>query len=124
MTHTLSVKQAIWRGLLVVNGPVMVLIVGPLAGFSYLVDRHVVSRDYNWVGLPVFIAGLVLAWLRWSFSVPRWRIWAFERVRDIPALKREAVAVGLTWPDAHFFERTEIKSKALAERQRELDPPE
>jgi hypothetical protein len=123
MNNTLSVKQAIRRGLLVVNGPVLVLLLGPLAVFAYLVDRRVVSRDFNWVGLLVFVAGFVLAWLWWSLSVARWRVWAYERVDDIHALKEQAVAVGLTWPDGHVFERTEFKSKALAERQRELDPP-
>lgn len=119
-----TVKQAIRRGLLVVNGPVLLLLVGPLSVFAWLIEHRIVSRDYNWVGLPVFIAGFVLAWLWWSFSVPRWRIWAYERVDDIRTLKEEAVAIGLTWPDGHSFGRTEIKSRAQAQREREFDPPE
>ncbi|MCF6292889.1 MAG: hypothetical protein L3J04_05785 [Robiginitomaculum sp.] len=35
-------------------------------------------------------------------------------------LKVKAVEVGLTWPDGHFFERTEIKSKAHKRAEQEL----
>jgi hypothetical protein len=78
--------------------------------------------DYNWVGLLVFVGGFIMAWSWWSFSVPRWRVWAYERVSDIPRLKETAVAVGLTWPDGHRFERTELKSEALRVREESLDP--
>lgn len=66
-------------------------------------------------------AGFVIAWLWWSVMVPRWRLWAYERVDDIAELKRAAVAVGLIWPDGWILERTEIKSKAHAARERELE---
>ena len=117
----MSVSKAIWIGLLVVNGPVLIFLVGPLLLFSVIVDRGMVSRDFNWVGLVVFIGGFVLAWLWWSLSVPKWRLWAYQRVVDIPALKRQAVDVGLTWPDNHVFGRTEIKSSAHEKLERELD---
>jgi hypothetical protein len=122
MKGTVSVSQAIRRGLLVVNGPVFALLVGPLALFAALVEWRFISKQFNWVGLPVFLASFILAWLWWSFSVPRWRLWAFERVEDIATLKHRAVAVGLTWPDGHAFERTEFKPSAHAARERQLDP--
>src|SRR5262245_40280582 len=106
MKGSLSVKQAIRWGLLVVNGPVLTLLLGPLGVFALLIDQRVFSREYNWIGLPVFVAGFVLAWLWWSVSVPRWRIWAYERVEDVQGLKEQAVAVGLTWPDGHALGRT------------------
>lgn len=124
MKGSVSVKQAIWRGLLIVNGPVFVLLVGPLGIFSLLIKFEAISRTYNWVGVAVFPASFVLAWLWWSFSVPRWRLWAYERVEDIANLKEQAVAVGLTWPQGHAFGRTELKSKAQRARERDLDPPE
>lgn len=125
MKTTLTVKQAIRRGLLVVNGPVLLLLVGPGALFAVLIEHHWLPRRYNALGLLLFIAGFVLAWLWWSFAVPRWRLWAYQRVgaEQIPALKAEAVAVGLTWPAGHRFERTEIKSSRQRRRERELDPP-
>jgi hypothetical protein len=123
MKGSLSVKQAIRRGLLVVNGPVLVLLLGPLGVFALLIDHRVLSRQYNWIGLPVLLAGFVLAWLWWSLSVPRWRIWAYERVENVEDLKEQAVAVGLTWPEGHLLGRTEIKSAEQAQRERELDPP-
>jgi len=124
MRGSVTIGKAIWRGLLLVNGPVFVLLVGPLATFALLVETGVVARDYNWIGIALFPAGFVLAWLWWSFAVPRWRLWAYERVADIGELKRQAVAVGLTWPDGHVFGKTEIRSKAQQARERELDPPE
>jgi hypothetical protein len=123
MRDFVSVKQAVRRGLLIVNGPVLLFLLGPVAVFAYLVHHKVISQKYNWLALLFFAAGFVLAWLWWSLSVARWRVWAYERVEDIPALKKQAIAAGLTWPDGHVFEKTEFKSKGLAKRQRELDPP-
>lgn len=62
--------------------------------------------------------GIVCAWTWWSFNVPRWRVWAYRRVDDITALKRTAISVGLIWPAGSWFEKTEIRSRAL---QAELD---
>lgn len=124
MKGSISVSKAIWCGLLLVNGPVFVLLVGPLAMFALLVESGTIARDYNWVGIALFPASFGLAWLWWSFAVPRWRLWAYERVADISALKQDAVVVGLTWPEGHVFGKTEIKSKAQQVRERELDPLE
>ena len=66
-------------------------------------------------------AGWLLAWVWWSLAVPKWRLWAYERVADIAELKARAVTAGLTWPDGNIFTRTEIKSRAHAQRERELE---
>jgi hypothetical protein len=113
----ISVGRAIYTGSLVVNGPVFALLFGPLFVFSQLK----IDRSYNWIGAVVFGVGFVLAWLWWAISVPRWRIWAYSSVENVPLLKRRAVEVGLTWPDGHFFSRTEIKSQAMHKRERELE---
>jgi hypothetical protein len=118
---TVTVAQAIRRGTLVVNGPVFALLVGPLAVFALLVHWRIVAREDGWMVMPLFGAGFVLAWLWWAYAVPRWRLWAYERVTDIAGLKAQAVAAGLTWPDDHVFGRTELKSRARAARERELD---
>ena len=122
---SISVGRAIARGLLYVNGPVVLLIFGP-SGICFL--EHVrlaaiLGSDLKAIVLvgTVFLGGVVAAWLWWSYAVPRWRIWAYERVDDLPNLKRRAVEVGLTWPDGHFFEKTEFKSRSQIQRQQELE---
>ena len=120
-----SVDAAIRRGLLYVNGPVALLLFVPMLLSLALFDRMTRafgSDTYAFIAFCIaFLVGFVLAWLWWSYSVPRWRLWAYERVRDIPALKVRAVQVGLTWPDGHVFERTEFKSATTAKRQQELE---
>jgi hypothetical protein len=56
------------------------------------------------------IGGWVAAWTWWSWSVPQWRIWALRNCVDWPALRKQAVAGGLIWPDGWIFEKTELKS--------------
>lgn len=68
----------------------------------------------------ILIGGFVSAWVWWSTAIPKWRLWAYRRVDDIPLLKQKAVAAMLTWPDGHFFERTEIKSKSIERSKRPL----
>lgn len=124
MKGTVSVKRAIRIGMLLVNGPVLLFLVGPLAVFDRLIKGGWLSREHNWLGLVAFACGFIVAWVWWSVSIVRWRLWAYERVQDIKHLKQVAVSVGLTWPDGHIFGKTEIKSEAQSQRERELDPVE
>ncbi|HTU64856.1 MAG TPA: GNAT family N-acetyltransferase [Steroidobacteraceae bacterium] len=105
-----------------VNGPVLLLIFVPAWTFGELVKRGVIGRQHNGIGLVVFVVGIALAWLWWSLSVPRWRLWAYERVANIPRLKAEAVGYGLTWSDGSVFAKTEIKSATQRRREAELSP--
>ena len=117
MKGTVSVKRAVMIGRLWVNGPVFLLIVGPIAWTLAAPDDSALERT----GFYLCGAGWLLAWVWWSFAVPKWRLWAYDRVIDITELKRSAISAGLTWPDGSIFARTEIKSKAHAQRERELE---
>ena len=114
---TASVRRAVTIGLLWVNGPVALLIFGPCLWTLAAPDKSQLQR----IGLYAIGVGWLLAWLWWSFSVPKWRLWAYERVVNIAELKERAVIAGLTWPDGTLFTRTEIKSRAHAQRERELE---
>lgn len=118
MQPQIPVGRAISIGLIFVNGPVILMLVGPLGAFIVLSKNGLISQSYNWTVIPAFLAGFVAAWVWWSFSVPRWRVWAYERVNEIGLLKERAVAVGLTWPDTHVFGKTEFKTRALRDRER------
>jgi hypothetical protein len=107
VTTKLSVKAAINRGLLLVNGPVVVLM------FGIWILGIVIVKDFSLpllVAVTAFPIGFITAWLWWSITVPKWRLWAMQNVDDLSQLQRQAVAVGLVWPRGHFFEKTEIKS--------------
>jgi hypothetical protein len=121
MKGTASLSQAILRSTLVVNGPMFLLFFAPLGLFAVLVDAEFVSREYKWVGVLVFLVSFIAAWTWWSISVPRWRVWAYEHASDVRLLKQRAFEVGLTWPDQHVFDCTEIKSAAVRRRERALD---
>ena len=120
-----SIDVAIRRGLFYVNGPVAILLFLPMClslAFFHHLTRAFNSEAYAFIAsCGAFLVGFVLAWLWWSYSVPRWRIWAYARVANIPDLKVRAVQVGLTWPDGHIFERTEFKRASVARRQRTLE---
>lgn len=107
--------RAVLVGRIVVNGPVFLFLFGP--GMLIFLWKPTAGL---WM-LAAFIFGFILAWLWWSLSVPRWRVWAYERVGDIAELKDAAVSAGLTWPDGHPFERTEIKSAEILEKEKYLE---
>ena len=118
----ISVTRAITVGLFWVNGPIFPIMFLPMGLALVIVGPSTPLGENGIIGIfALFFVGWILAWTWWSINVPRWRLWAYQRVDDIPKLKRWAVAVGLTWPDGHFLERTEIKSKAHAARERDLE---
>lgn len=102
------------------NGPVLALLVAPMLAIGTLVSEGMLTPSDKWLVVPGFLLGLLSAWCWWSWSVPRWRVWAWERVEDKGDLTRAAVEAGLVWPDGHLFSRTEFKSEGLKKREREL----
>lgn len=111
--RTLNPTIAVLAGTLVVNVPVLALLFVP----AYLASGSIA----NTLVLLVMLASFVAAWAWWSFSVPRWRLWAYERVPSTGALHNQAVAAGLLWPRGSFLEKTEIKSAAHRRREREFE---
>jgi hypothetical protein len=113
--------RAVLVGSMVVNGPVLLLLFGPSAIVWWLGGAPKVIHAPLGLRLALsFGLSVCVAWLWWSVAIPRWRIWAFERVSDLPKLKQMAVAARLTWPEGSVFERTEIKSPGVAAREARL----
>jgi len=109
----LSASKAVAIGSLIVNLPVFALLFGPA-----LATMSIGRQDLMVLVLPL---SFVAAWGWWSFSVPRWRLWAYERVESTSEVYQKAIAAGLVWRKGSFFERTEIKSLAQRQRQAQLE---
>lgn len=88
------------------------------------------SKSFGVVGavLILVLGGLgpiTAAWLWWSFSVPKWRLWAMERTDDWEMLEREAISDGLIWDErtlwGWLFSKTEIWSAKDRQRRAEME---
>ena len=111
MSQKKSIKQVILVGQLIVNVPVMLFMFGLPCLTWYLFLE-------GWL-LPISaILGFALAWTWWSFSIVFWRIWAFTNTskKDWSHLETTAIDSQLIWPEGHFFEKTEIRTKAQQEK--------
>ena len=107
MKNEITVEKAISRGHLIVNVPVFITIAGvPALGF-YLSNLNLIPK---WGIAVSFFLGFSLAWLIWSFTITKWRIWAFSNVRNVHELKKKAIQEKLIWNDGSKFEKTEIKT--------------
>lgn len=121
---TVTIDQAISRGIRVVNVPVWGLMAMPAALLIFGRRPLAVLVGPELVDAVLVIACgfcFVGAWFWWSIQIPKWRLWAYERVTDIPELKRRAIEAQLTWPDGSIFARTEIKSASHKAREQELE---
>lgn len=130
-TESVSNSRAIWIGTLWINIPVMAIMFGGW-GLEFVIVRfaapympQVISPYVLIPLLGIWIAApWVLAWTWWSFNVPKWRIWALERVDDWPSLEQSAIGAGLIWNENSSFgricARTEIWSAADREREADL----
>lgn len=128
LKNTLSPEQALRRAFWSIKLPSFFLMFGPwfvALGLIGLAERkpEFESAALTW-SVILFLGGFVAGWLVWSIQVPRWRFWAYARVTDIGELKRLAVARQYLWPEGHFFERTEIASKALRAKILQLEEAE
>lgn len=107
MRQQITVDKAIKRGHLIVNVPVFIAIFGCPVLALYLEKQNLIPA---WgIGIA-FLIGFVLAWLIWSLMITKWRIWAFENVRNVHELKKRAIQEKLIWNDGNIFEKTEIRN--------------
>lgn len=107
MREQISVNKAIKRGHLIVNVPVFIALFGCPAIALYLSKENLIP---GWgIGIA-FLLGFVLAWIIWSYMITKWRIWAFENVRNVHELKKRAIQEKLIWNDGNIFEKTEIRN--------------
>lgn len=102
----------------------MAVLLVPLVAFVMFAKLgYIASVGYagmKWA-LPTFFVSFVGSWLVWSIQVPRWRLWAYRHVGDIPLLKRLAAAKQLIWNDGSIFEKTEIMSRSVREELKRLE---
>ena len=118
MRQQITVDKAINRGHLIVNVPGFVAIIGCPTFAIYLSKQNLIP---SWgIGIA-FLIGFVLAWLIWSFMITKWRIWAFENVRNVHELKKRAIQEKLIWNDGNIFEKTEIRNAEDKSKLKKLE---
>lgn len=118
MREQITVDKAIKRGHIIVNVPVFIVIIGCPALALYLSKQNLIP---GWgIGIA-FLLGFVLAWLIWSFMITKWRIWAFENVRNVHELKKRAIQEKLIWNDGNIFEKTEIRNTEDKSKLKKLE---
>ena len=113
--QSLSVGKAVLIGHLIVNLPVLVIIAGVTtigAGIALVAGYAFPSivRYFWWIVLASTLAGSAVAWLWWSFMVPRWRKWALQQGTPPDQLQKWAAITGLVWPKGWIFEKTEFNT--------------
>jgi hypothetical protein len=107
MFETVTVDEALRKGKRNINIPALLIMLGIIGLSIYFVIAKDVS---GWYAAGGIAAGFILGWLYWSLAVTKWRLWAFENVRNVHELKRRAIKDKLIWSDGSIWERTEIRS--------------
>lgn len=117
MKETVTVDDAISKGHRMVNYPVMVIIFVTIGVTFYLSNQKIIP---TWGILVGLILAVVIAWLWWSFMITKWRLWAFENVRNVHELKKRAIQERLIWANDSIFEKTEIRTEVDKEQLKTL----
>jgi hypothetical protein len=116
-----TIDEALNRAFWMVKLPSMVLLAGPLLAAYFAMQRGWIPSHGLARLAPFLFISFAGGWLAWSVQVPKWRLWAYERVDDIQALKHAAVEDKIIWPDRSLFARTEIAGAAVWARIRQVE---
>jgi hypothetical protein len=120
----LGVGRAILVGEMVVNVPALGLMLLTIWFAGPVIQRWIEGGASKGVGLPTLVVVMAFAvgvgWMWWAIVMPRWRVWALERVSDPRLLYGAAISAQLMWPQRGrlaFLSRTEWKSARLSHRE-------
>ncbi|WP_040627082.1 hypothetical protein [Mucilaginibacter paludis] len=112
MYPSVTVDEAIKKGKRIVAIPVLCIMLGSFFLTALLYTQIEFSTR---ILVACLLGSFAMPWLYWSVMITRWRIWAFENVRNVHELKKRAIKEQLIWKDGSFFENTEIRT---ADRQK------
>ncbi len=98
-----SARTATHVGVILINGPLIPLMVGPL-----FIGRWLLGGIVPVASVALLLLGFALAWTWWSVGVTLWRDWGARRGVDRGELQYRGQNASLLWPPGHFFERTEL----------------
>ncbi len=117
MNDIVTVDEAIQKGHRIITYPTIIIIIGVFALCFYLIIQ--VSMTF-WI-IPIgFVLAVGFAWLYWSITITKWRLWAFKNVNNVHELKRRAIQEKLIWPEDSIFEKTEIRKPSDKENWNSL----
>lgn len=106
-----EVQAAVQKGYKDISMVSLFLLIGPI--IMGLVLGVFVMNESDAGGVLMCVSmplGFIMAWLWWSYSVPRWREWALKQTGvNADELQKAAEVATLVWPKGHFFEKTEFK---------------
>ena len=114
---SVSIKRALLRGHLRVSIPVFTILIGFIYTSRFLFESEYISAGTMFA---LFIPGIVLAWIWWSYFVVKWKLWAYANVENVDELKQRAVKGGLIWPEGSIFNKTEIWTEKDRSRLKEI----
>ncbi|NQX85574.1 MAG: hypothetical protein HRT67_06675 [Flavobacteriaceae bacterium] len=117
MKENISVSKALTKGYLIVTIPVFIIMFGTMGILFYFAS---IKSIPFWFAPLSFIIGPILGWFYWSYSITKWRIWAFENVRNVNELKKKAIEQGFIWKDGSWFNKTEYKTENDKQKWNEL----
>lgn len=107
--YSVSVEDAISRGQKMVNRPSVIIMILVTVLSIVLAVMNLIPAWGIGIGI---VLSFVAAWLCWSIMITKWRLWAFENVRNVHQLRKRAIQEKLIWPNKSIFEKTEIRSAA------------
>ncbi len=114
----ITVKQALERGRKMLNVPSSVVpkvIIGIMVLLAVL---KVVDWQYALFSAPMSL--LLFPLFYRSFMITKWKLWSYEKVRNIHELKAKAVMMGIISEDTGFLEKL-FRTAAAESRLKELE---
>gem|GEM_PF-349155 len=112
MNETVTVEEAISRGHWMITYPLYIIMFGTLVIGGPLVFLNILTPS---VFLICFALSFGLAVLWWKIMFNKWRIWAFDNVRNVHELKKRAIREKLFSAKSSIFE-TLLSSKVDKEK--------
>lgn len=118
MNEQKLIDKAIRRGQLMINLPGLIILITTLGASLFLQRKLGYPEYFALLGLTI---GILLSWAFWSFSLARWKVWAYANVNNIPKLKNEAIKAKLIWPESSVLSYTAFYTKEQKSKLLELE---
>jgi hypothetical protein len=125
MLETTTIDEALNKGKFMIIYPMQAITVMALGVSIHL--KSVIGYPALII-LPVMITGTIIAIVLRGFMATRWRVWAFENVRNVHELEARAIKAGLIRNQKYSWLFTEFRSGSdkikLEELSKKFDQPD